>query len=341
MADIDFLASKDGDKGESDKKKKGAPPEDLPMHVPEALPEEPKEEAPETEKHGFLDGMKGIFDKKDKEKPVEDIFEQKLEISPKPPKAEKEPKPEKAEPSKVEVPAPPKPSAPAPVAPPPTPKFQQKKSEAPKDDKKDEGETLRVSLITTEEGTSLTELTIRDRIRTFIIVLIVAVAMDGLIFGGILYYKSRVIQRIQGIEAGVQDLDKAIADAEAKVIPAQNFQRLSKLGHDLLEVHMHWTNVLKLLEERTSTEVQFRNLSGADTGTLTSNISARDYTTLARQIVALREDDRVLDASITTATADFAQEAEGESLNRLRGVSAGLTIVIDPKIFMLQETQSN
>jgi len=336
MADIDFLASADGGKEGSDKKKKNdMPPEELAMHVPDVLPEEPKNETQTTEKHGFLGGVKEIFDKK-KEPPLEDIFEQKREMPDKAPEREEKPEP----PKKIEMPKTEVTPPPPPPPPPQKPPAPAKKPEPPKDEKKDDAGTLRVSLITTEEGSSLTELAVKDRVRTFFMVMILAAAMDGLIFGGILYYKSRVTKRIQGIEAGVQDLDKAISEGEKKVIPAQNYQKLSRLGRDLLEVHMHWTNILKLIEERAVTEVQFRNLSGAETGTLTSHVIARDYTTLARQIVALKEDDRVLDASISTATADFAQKVEGDSVGSLRAVSAGMTITIDPTVF-LNGTESN
>lgn len=200
---------------------------------------------------------------------------------------------------------------------------------------KDAG-TLRVSLITGNGASGLSDLALRRRLRLFALAGILAVAADGLIFGGLRFWKRAVEQRNLEAEKAVHEIDAAVATRETAVSGVRDFQALSTAAARVLDAHAHWTEVLKLLEERALPEVQFGSLAGAETGTLGFEVTARDYTTLAKQIVAFRQDARVKQVTVGTASADIGEN------QLLKGVRASVTLVIDPAVFRYQaQTAAN
>ncbi|HJV33140.1 MAG TPA: hypothetical protein VJ694_03880, partial [Patescibacteria group bacterium] len=153
------------------------------------------------------------------------------------------------------------------------------------------------------------------------------IVLDAMIFGGLAYYRSVVERRNTQAEQSVRDVDQKIAARESGLAEVRDFQGLVRTAAVVLDNHEHWTQVLKLLEERALPNVQFGGVAGADTGTLSFDVRASDYTTLAKQIIAFREDKRVKKVVVGTASADFAEN------NLLKGTHASMTLTIDPAIF--------
>ncbi|HTK60696.1 MAG TPA: hypothetical protein VL283_05850, partial [Candidatus Baltobacteraceae bacterium] len=232
------------------------------------------------------------------------------------------PKPAVPKPPPPPLPPPPKPPKP-PVPPPPPPRPPVMPPPPPEE----KGDTLRVSLITSGAGAGMSEIALRRRLKTFMLIGALGLVLDGLIFGGLVYYRSVVERRNSQAEQSVRDVDAQIAAREAKLAPVRDFQGLVRTAAIVLDNHEHWTQVLKLLEERALPNVQFGSLAGADTGTLSFEVRASDYTTLAKQIIAFREDSRVKKVVVGTASADFAEN------NLLKGTRTAMTLTIDPAIF--------
>lgn len=323
MADIDFLASDKRDDEERRKRDGKREAEEPRMHVPEAEPRVPENGS----SGGFLSGLLSS-EKPKKEEPAappKEAPEAPLRSAPiervKPVILRETPRVQET----------PLPAPPPPPAPPPSPA-----PEPPKPPKKDENgaPTLRVSLLATEGGGGLTDLTVRERVRTFLVVLLLAVILDAGIYGGLLWYKSRVLSRIQTIGEGVRDLDRDIAEAEKRIQPAQNYQRMTALASTLLDRHRQWEGLLGLIEERTKTEVQFLNMSGVESGVVSANLVARDYTTIGRQLVALREDPRILSAEIGNVSAEYDENG------LIRGARTALTMRFDPSILTVNPARN-
>lgn len=319
MADIDFLSS--AGKGEEDKKAGGKPAdEDMQMHVPDPLQKEVEDKP-----------KKALF-KEEEEKGGGDLLHPKEpEVRVEPPKPKAVPAPP---PPKPVIPPPAKPTPPPPKPPPPKPPAPPKppKPEPAKEPEKG-GSTLRVSLLGGEGGTVMTDLTLRSRMRTFVVVIILSLVVNGLIYGGILFYKSRVISNVQEITQGLEGLDSQIREAEKKVKPAQEFQKLTGLGEELLDNHVRWTRFLALLESLVLTDVQLLNLTGVESGNVTADMVARDFSTIGRQILALEENPDVASAEISAATAQY-----GES-GLLLGANAGLSVRFNPEAVLLGAEQ--
>lgn len=357
MADINLLSSAEPDK--EGKSAKGGPAsggnggarapkgDDMTMHVPTpepvkpverpsgdfsspAKPAAPPQEAPDSILRQKIQPMRAAPAAPRPPTPLPPRM-----VVPVPP----QPKPAAPSPPRtvIPVPTPPKPvqktAAPPPSPPsPPKPPRPAPPSALPAD--KDEGATLRVSLITTGAGAGFSEIALRRRLGTFALIGLLGLVLDGLIFGGLLYLKSQVEKRNVAAEGDVKSIDDKIAAREKELVPVREFQELVQAESAVLDNHAHWTGVLKLLEDTALPDVQFGGLAGADTGSLTFEVFARDYTTLAKQIVAFRNDPRVLKATTGTASADF-----GES-NLLKGVRADLTLAVDPQIFKFNAAQA-
>lgn len=299
MSDINFLSTPGAGKDEKAVSGSSKPLDDeLKLHIPEPLKDEP------DVKPLIAPPPKAV-----KDAPAS-LFSQKVPTLPPKPLAPKPP----LSPLPPTPPRPPLPPPPKPPAPPPTPE-------------KGGGDTLRVSLITSGAGAGMSEIALRRQLKTFALIGALGIVLDAMIFGGLVYYRSIVERRNTQAEQSVRGVDMKISEREATLAPVRDFQGLAKAAAVVLENHQHWTYVLQLLEERALPNVQFGGLAGADTGTLSFEVRASDYTTLAKQIIAFREDARVKKVTVGTASADFAEN------NLLKGARTAMTLTIDPAVF--------
>lgn len=326
MSDINLLANDDAARDNKAKAAQASGDEDMALHVPS---QEPAEKPAASPLGGTF--LAQLIEKEQSAVLTEKLFSQKVEpvpnIPPKPVSKPVEvaplrmPQPKPSPPPIIKAAMPPPPPPPPPPRKPPFPPKPQ-----PDDKDKDSG-TLRVSLITANGGAGLSDLALRHRQRTFAVIGLLGLLTDGLIFGGLHLRKLSIEKKNQDAAQAVQNVDARIATRDAELTPVRDFQELSRAAARVLDAHAHWTEVLKLLEERALPDVQFGSLAGAETGTLGFEVVARDYTTLAKQIVAFRQDARVRKVTVGTASADIGEN------DLLKGVRASMSLEIDPAIF--------
>lgn len=315
MADINLLSNDDAKKNGAAGAPKAPKDDEMALHVPDAEPEPPAKPA-----GGNLSAPPAP---KPAPQAPASLLSQKIEPISTPPA----PKPQAPPPSvRVILPLPPKP-APRPSPPPPKPPTPPSPPPPPMPEDKDGGRTLRVSLITTGAGAGLSEVALMRRLRGFAMFGLLGLVLDGAIFGGLAYQKHSVEQRNSTVEQQVMDVDAQIAQRELELAPVREFQQLTLTEAEVLQNHAHWTGALKLLEDDAMPQVQFGSLSGADTGNLSFQMTARDYATLAKQIVAFRQDPRIISATADTASAEFGENG------LLTGVHSEMHLAVDPKIF--------
>ncbi len=139
-----------------------------------------------------------------------------------------------------------------------------------------------------------------------------------------------------GLGLGVSANGRALADAQAASAAAS--QRLleqqtvvEEMGRavqqvravaGLLDGHVYWNRYLTWLESVTLPDVYYTGFMGDVAGTFTLNSSARDYVTLAQQLVVLRADPRVELVSVAEASRD----SQG-------WVNFVMTLTVSPSVF--------
>jgi hypothetical protein len=323
MADGFNFLSTSGSKDGKDPKKASLPGDDLAMHVPTPPPAPEKPKAPPAPPAPPAPKPP---------EPPKDVFSQKIAPVPPPPPVLK------PAPAALKPPAPPAPPKPAPTPPSPkpgpvsmppvkpTPPPVKLSAPPPKP-----SGTLRVSLISTAGGSSLSELTVSERMRGYVLILLVAVVVDALMYGGLLYHRAQVVKRIAGIEEGVKQLDDDIVKTEKAVLPAKNLQGLVDAADKALTSHVYWTNLLQFFQEVVHPHVQLSGINATEKGNVSTRISAKDMKTLAEQIVVLRKDPRVKAAEIGSVAASFGDEGQPGEVN------TSLELSIDPAVFKFVE----
>jgi hypothetical protein len=99
-----------------------------------------------------------------------------------------------------------------------------------------------------------------------------------------------------------------------------------KAAGGLLDSHVRWTYFFDWLEKATLADVYFSGFMGDVAGKFNMTASARDYTTLAQQLVSLKGDPSVLDVNVTEASRD----SQG-------WVNFSLTLTVSPSVFTQQQ----
>jgi Tfp pilus assembly protein PilN len=96
-----------------------------------------------------------------------------------------------------------------------------------------------------------------------------------------------------------------------------------KVVRGLLDNHVYWTKFFDWLEKATLADVYFSGFMGDVAGKFTLTASARDYVTLAQQLVSLQADPNVQQAIVSEASRD----SQG-------WVNFSLTLVVSPPVFV-------
>jgi hypothetical protein len=187
------------------------------------------------------------------------------------------------------------------------------------------GDTLRVSLISVSGSVGLSELAVRARLRNILIFAVAGVVLDALIFGGLTYWRIQVEKQVATAEATVRNLDQEIAVATTATAPARDLQVLLKSADDVLKNHLHWTQVLDMVESVAKPNVTFSAMSLSDNGTLSTTVTAPDFLTVAQQIIALKADPRIKSVPFTGAS----KSSEGSA-------TVPLSLTFDPSILLLR-----
>jgi hypothetical protein len=312
MPDMNFL--NDLPDAGPEPKKDGAPkpsPEDLSFHVPPPPPTPPKPPAPPP---------KPQPPKQPPAKNAEDL------LTPKVPTAKlSEPVLPTVAPAPPQIPtiAMPKAVPKASIAP------GQKPNGAGATPPPTSRDTLHVSLISAGGGIGLSELTVRDRVRRLILCAIIAIILDGCMFGGLMWYSSVIKKQVAIAEASMQQLDADIAKAESDAKAAKDLQTLLKSADAALRNHLYWTRVLAMIEELAKPQVVFAGATIGSEGSFSSSITAPDYLTLAQQILVLRNDPRVKSVPFSGASKSGG------------GVTTAISVSFDPSVMLNDATSTS
>ena len=139
-----------------------------------------------------------------------------------------------------------------------------------------------------------------------------------------------------GLGLGVASQQRALADAQAATAATaerllgqqQAVEEMSRAvqrvrsAAGLLDGHIYWNQYFTWLESVTLPDVYYTGFMGDVAGTFTLTASARDYVTLAQQLVVLRADPAVQRVSVAEASRD----SQG-------WVNFSMSLTVSPEVF--------
>lgn len=138
-----------------------------------------------------------------------------------------------------------------------------------------------------------------------------------------------------GLDMGART--RALAEAQAKSAATAELllgqqQAVAEMGRSvaqvrsvtgLLDSHIYWNRYFTWLESVTLPDVYYTGFMGDAAGTFTLAASARDYVTLAQQLVVLRADPRVQRVGVAEASRD----SQG-------WVNFSMSLTVSPDVFV-------
>ena len=171
----------------------------------------------------------------------------------------------------------------------------------------DEKQTLRISLIP-EGGESFKAVNLGRRIWSlaiFVALCFTVIFATFLIIKGV---ERSSIAKIDGLKSQIANTKSETEKSMSDYLKVSLFSRQIKAAGGIMNSHYSFAKVFQLIEARTLPGVYYTNIVGASEGkSFVLEARARDFEEAAKQIVALREDARVVKASVSAITADVTE----------------------------------
>jgi len=150
----------------------------------------------------------------------------------------------------------------------------------------------------------------------------------SLAYLGILWYRLSLSKDVQTIRTQVGQLEEEIVQYENYKKDAIEVQTRIGWVRQLLDKHIYWTEFLAKLEKYTIPEVYYSDLSADTGGSLVLSAHGINFTSVAKQLLALRQAaDFVEKVSITSASV---QAGEG---GQVVGVDFGINLTLVDGVF--------
>lgn len=251
--------------------------------------------------------------------------------------------PTPAPPSSPRLQPPPRPTLPAPsLAPPPTPPKRNGNGKrvtppaltvaarppvkpAPP---REQGPVLRVSLIPHDGAPGAAGVAGR---RMVILALILGAAVVGLPAVTLSVIGAARKVRVRALEAEIADQKGKIREADAALTPVRNAERAIKSLSLLLDNHRQMSAAFGAIERATIPEVSYIQLSSEGERGFSLQAVGPDFTSVARQIVALRQSPDFDSVKVQSAAADISPSGE------IRGVSFAISLSVKPEAIRAKE----
>lgn len=146
----------------------------------------------------------------------------------------------------------------------------------------------------------------------------------GLLAAGLLAWLSIYIwaKRIEAqVASATIDLEQLIGQRDMSLeTRLKNLNAVLGIFKGVLDEHLYWTQFFKTLESKTLNEITFKNFSaGTDDNSVTVEGSARDYSSLAREVKALEDTSGI--NNVTASDVGLSEQGR---------INFKIKIVLDP-----------
>jgi len=150
----------------------------------------------------------------------------------------------------------------------------------------------------------------------------------GGLYLGLFFYEKNFERKIKIIENEEKKLKEEIAVYEKDKKEAQELQERFQAMEKILSEHIYWTNFFEQLEKNTVSDVYYTDFMGSSNGAVSLSAVGKNYTSVAKQLVAFREADFVESVSITGATAQVGTAGEVTEVN------FEIQLKVKPQVFL-------
>lgn len=147
---------------------------------------------------------------------------------------------------------------------------------------------------------------------------------------GITWYKLRILQQKKAMEEEISLLNIQIAGYESEKSGALKIQDRVKIVRQLLDHHIYWTKFFETLQKHTLKDVYYVNFAMTGQDRLVISAVAKDYESIAKQLVAFEEaNDFIKNVKIDALSANIDSE---EGL--YKGVNFNINLEFQPGVFL-------
>lgn len=155
-----------------------------------------------------------------------------------------------------------------------------------------------------------------------------------LAFTGLKIYEGQIGAQVVGLDTSIEEKKKQIAEYEKERLEAETLQSKLNLLDGLLSNHVYWSRVFEALENHTIDDVYFLNFTASRDGTLALSAIGKDYTSVARQLVAFQEaKDFVLLVTINSASAEASTDDDKPKIIK---TNFDVKLKLVPEIFFMR-----
>jgi len=154
-----------------------------------------------------------------------------------------------------------------------------------------------------------------------IITLIVLVVLTFVIYIGLFFYKKSLSREVSRLDNEINQINQKISqELETEVV---NFQKHLANLKKMLENHIYYSNIFKLIEEKTVPTVSFENFTGdVPNRRIELEGKAISFSSLAKQITAFEEAKEINRVGFSSA-----------SVSTSGGINFGMTLFLKDEIF--------
>lgn len=193
--------------------------------------------------------------------------------------------------------------------------------------KKKSKRVVGVNLITSEAQKEASHAIIRKNIIQLAVSFLIALILALLIYGGVLLYGSQEAGKVAILQGQLDVVEQDITRLERENRKLLGFQNKLTEGKALLDNHTSLLPFFQALEKNTLADVTYDTLVLANEGTVTLAAVTKNYTTLARQLLAFEQSKNFI------TTVRFSSIAASlDQLGAIIGIRFNIALQLDPQL---------
>lgn len=169
----------------------------------------------------------------------------------------------------------------------------------------------------------------------FMITIVGAFLGTAIIFGAWFIFLSgeeeRVVAALDSGQTALATVKRAMAETQAERKSAEERLGTIETARALLAHHIYWTRFFHFLEAVTIPDIYYTNLAVDPTGSIRLAAVGRDFSAVARQLLAFEESPDVETARTTKAAAEMS--------GSVPGVQFDLALTVKPELLFFLENK--